>query len=317
MVVVGGQGEPEIVTLCVLLVSCLVALNHIQQRMTCCLCACHDFRASITTRQQGAVLLETDSLEGTSEALDEVEAEIKRLITVRRALRQRRNAHITVNQVPQEILQEVFCIAAYIYPTGTSPENDAYGVPDLKASFRLGHICRQWREYSLSEPRLWSRLQIGYRSKWTGIGPRSALLPLLVCMYGDPGPDFFLPLTRSLDSADLGRITTLSLTLRTGGSYNREQPPRICLPQLPRLREVFIRNQRKSTMQDTFKFIGTSLQRLHLLERHPELPEPLPWSLRYVYIRNEMYTVFDAGVLSQRLQALPNLVGLADLRRLL
>ncbi|KAF6743726.1 hypothetical protein DFP72DRAFT_931946 [Ephemerocybe angulata] len=77
----------------------------------------------------------------------------RKLMIIQRNLDQHRGALSVIRRFPYEVLGRIFCFAL-----DTPSPLDRYHRSVL---LKLGRVCRGWREASLLEHRLWSRLELG------------------------------------------------------------------------------------------------------------------------------------------------------------
>ncbi|KAI9453532.1 hypothetical protein BJY52DRAFT_1173560, partial [Lactarius psammicola] len=84
-----------------------------------------------------------------------IDAEIKSLEVSIRALKLRRNALAPISSLPTEIIAAIFSslrvrVTLLAFKLGEKPSGLAW--------LPVAHVCHQWREIALSQPRFWSHI---------------------------------------------------------------------------------------------------------------------------------------------------------------
>ena len=68
------------------------------------------------------------------------------------------NAFVTINQLPPEVLGEVFLHLRPAVRKGPGQPRSTF--PSFKGLFAVTHVCRYWRSTAIASPELWSQLNI-------------------------------------------------------------------------------------------------------------------------------------------------------------
>ncbi|KAA1467173.1 hypothetical protein DENSPDRAFT_229366 [Dentipellis sp. KUC8613] len=215
------------------------------------------------------------------EAIDKTQAyldtEMEALKRVLRAFSVRRNAVSIISRLPADVLLCIFAILVEVDPPkmmGADPEGQ-----QRLGWIRITHVCHSWREISLSNSGLWSRIGRDLTKQWAmAMLSRSQSCPLKV--------DLSSRLTASEDSVSeilspdhLFRISELRLEDLTG-DHPWAQKLRSPAPILSSLHLHFTKPQ-NITLQPLSEVISTV--------SHP--------SLRHLIIYNDFQPPCNARVL--------------------
>ena len=109
----------------------------------------------------GNHFMHTSLAESRDHLLQAIDGEIISLEESTRALRSRRNALAPISRLPLETLAAVFFFLSPPATFFTSFHFNRYGYFNdygHLAWMRVAHVCQQWRETALNNPRLWSHI---------------------------------------------------------------------------------------------------------------------------------------------------------------
>jgi len=103
--------------------------------------------------------------------------EIAKQVEILQALKQRRNEIAPVSSLPVEVLDQIFILLA---PCASQ-------LAELRPLISITQVCRRWRSYALSSPRLWTTVVLDSRDWTQEILARSRTALLTVhCVELDP-----------------------------------------------------------------------------------------------------------------------------------
>ena len=116
------------------------------------------------------------------------------------------NSYSPVNQVPNEILSNIFALVA-----NAIPEELSTYLSDRESAkwLRVTHVCRHWRSIAMASGSLWSNINFVTPELANAMLERSRSAPLSVQLFYN-SPKFTNTLARIL--AQVGRIQSANLT---------------------------------------------------------------------------------------------------------
>ena len=200
-------------------------------------------------------------------ALSAADKDIDEAMRLTRTLIIRRNALVPISLLPPELLLQIFHIHALEEPPWSSTR--------LLGWIGVTHVCHHWRQVTLGDPSLWSRISgIPARTPWVSETlARARGAPLVIDPVGMPSSGVLSTFPPHLSHTRELRLRNLTMNHADGV---RE----ICSQEAPVLEhfELCIEGRSSATLQELvgeafFKGHAPMLRTLSLSQVH------IPWSL--------------------------------------